>query len=593
MGQSVSHLDGHSGGQPKPVSPRSGPRLQFWKRSNPFGAKALRVFAVLVVSIMLIELTIRIAAWFFSSDLASHLGSGSPPATAGHEAATNGNSSFLRILCVGHSLTLGAESPGHLTYPAQLESRLTNRGVQARVFNHGRPGWSTERHLLDLSEVLTETRPQVIVLWTGDHDFNWNTQEPTLPSTQLSQWGIVRLLNWLDKSVDRLQSARDLKAAESRYSHIFNGDDIETLKLIAASVDPLQAPLRRFDPDLSTNMGELARRAQLMSPPLGMRKSHWYFVRSHLLLTELGDEASALIGLEKLFEIDPTPSLATYALSREMSRLSREPDRWRILEKRHEQRILAYSEGRLSSTALERLHEASPPHLNELTDQEIAELFRIAPELPSISIARLIRDQVYVVNVLKDLRSHLREQEGSLALRPVLQILLMRPNMTAARMHRLWDQSSPANPSFEDQEFEERMTRRIRYELARSDRNGIQTQLHRSLLKFKEIAEAHQVKKIILVGYHPTRTPHLSKATRFRRDLNLALELVAASLGFKFVSLERFTRDRLNFKMSEDPMGNEAFNRIHHKPSDLADPHLNAEGNALVAEAVELALENH
>jgi len=81
--------------------------------------------------------------------------------------------SGLRVLALGHSLTLGAEVPVERRFTYLLEEDLRRRlkGAESvRVLNEGRPGWSTAQQLKIAPSLIELHRPTQVLLWTGLHD---------------------------------------------------------------------------------------------------------------------------------------------------------------------------------------------------------------------------------------------------------------------------------------------------------------------------------------------------------------------------------------------------------------------------------------
>lgn len=89
------------------------------------------------------------------------------------EPLQNFDSSGLRVLALGHSLTLGAEVPQQQRFTHLLEETLRRRlkgPGTVRVFNEGRPGWSTAQQLKIAPSLMERHRPTQVLLWTGLHD---------------------------------------------------------------------------------------------------------------------------------------------------------------------------------------------------------------------------------------------------------------------------------------------------------------------------------------------------------------------------------------------------------------------------------------
>ncbi len=76
-----------------------------------------------------------------------------------------------RILCIGHSHTMGVGAPESESFPAQLERQLRARGRSVQVINMGFGGWNTAQILNELPVWLQTYSPQIILVWAGDPNF--------------------------------------------------------------------------------------------------------------------------------------------------------------------------------------------------------------------------------------------------------------------------------------------------------------------------------------------------------------------------------------------------------------------------------------
>lgn len=76
-----------------------------------------------------------------------------------------------RILCVGHSHTMGFGAPPSESFPAQLERRLRAKNRNVQVFNLGFGGWNTAQILKELPVWLSQYQPHVVLIWAGDPNF--------------------------------------------------------------------------------------------------------------------------------------------------------------------------------------------------------------------------------------------------------------------------------------------------------------------------------------------------------------------------------------------------------------------------------------
>lgn len=70
----------------------------------------------------------------------------------------------LKVLTVGCSLTAGWGVDADQSWPKQLEARLRDLGVEARVFNAGVTGYNMRQARLTAEELLSELQPDVVVM---------------------------------------------------------------------------------------------------------------------------------------------------------------------------------------------------------------------------------------------------------------------------------------------------------------------------------------------------------------------------------------------------------------------------------------------
>ncbi len=84
-------------------------------------------------------------------------------------AAGEGQVEGLRIVCAGDSITRGSPSSD---YPAHLEDILTERGVQCRVENRGRPGNTSGEYLAYLvpERMFAKEDADFVLLQLGTND---------------------------------------------------------------------------------------------------------------------------------------------------------------------------------------------------------------------------------------------------------------------------------------------------------------------------------------------------------------------------------------------------------------------------------------
>lgn len=78
------------------------------------------------------------------------------------------------VLCLGDSVTWGAEVEPHEAYPAQLDALLRQRYPDQRwaVVNAGVPGANSSEVLLRLRRELRGRRPELVLIMTGERDRN-------------------------------------------------------------------------------------------------------------------------------------------------------------------------------------------------------------------------------------------------------------------------------------------------------------------------------------------------------------------------------------------------------------------------------------
>jgi HEAT repeat protein len=69
-----------------------------------------------------------------------------------------------RVVCLGDSVTFGAEIQAEEAYPQVLEARLRGVGRRVEVMNAGMPGWSTRQERIAYSRILRRYRPDRVVL---------------------------------------------------------------------------------------------------------------------------------------------------------------------------------------------------------------------------------------------------------------------------------------------------------------------------------------------------------------------------------------------------------------------------------------------
>src|SRR5262245_27864341 len=73
------------------------------------------------------------------------------------------------ILAIGDSMTAGYGVASELSYPAQLEKQLKNRGYNYRVVNQGVTGSTTSQALSRLNRALG-LQPDIVIIQLGGND---------------------------------------------------------------------------------------------------------------------------------------------------------------------------------------------------------------------------------------------------------------------------------------------------------------------------------------------------------------------------------------------------------------------------------------
>lgn len=92
-----------------------------------------------------------------------------PPAPESTASATP-QAKRPRLVAVGDSLTEGLGVEPDMAYPAQLERRLREAGLDWEVVNAGESGETSSGALSRIDWVLKSTQPQAVILETGAND---------------------------------------------------------------------------------------------------------------------------------------------------------------------------------------------------------------------------------------------------------------------------------------------------------------------------------------------------------------------------------------------------------------------------------------
>lgn len=540
--------------------------------------RAFRILTFLVMGLLLMELGLR-----GLSALANKL----------HEVQNESQPSALdpqfeqyrpRVLCVGHSLTLGAESPPHLTFPAQLESLLRAQGQNAQVINRGRPGWPTRRHLARLPEFLDRYKPHVLVIWSGEHDFEADTlHEPQPWMVELAEnLKLVQLGAWVYQSLKLKRLTQSTYKGDTRYSDLTQNAEDKMLSLIASRVDPLTDPIESPPGPSGTSLKILVQNTQADSPPRRMHPRHWALTRANLLITEVADFNASLEVLKHWSAKNTDAALSHLLFIEQISEFAPNPDDWRKLAEVHLSRLKSLKAFSQNPSLLEELRRLEGHEMYQLSDEEIFSLFSIAPEMPSLAWEVIIRDfksQTPLDTILRQLRWHMSWLHDS----PVLgqTLLWLRYNTKATQQDIL--QAWSSLPKLDDVELQVKLTERLNTALETATPDQMRDSLLEVFGEIKQIAHEFGVERILVLGYHPVRAPRSSVFFKYRRTLNDNLESVARELDLEFVSLERAFFARYG-KIKQSF---ETLNALHFRSDQVWDSHLNASGNAFVATTVE------
>jgi lysophospholipase L1-like esterase len=123
--------------------------------------------------------------------------------------------SELRVLVLGDSCTFGLGVADDETFPAQLESLLRARGVEAAVFNAGVPGYNTAREALVFERLADRVQPQlVIVTWLP------NDALPPLEYVEVRDGYLVKDVERYEKWRNRIDNRGLSRSALYRFVRI-------------------------------------------------------------------------------------------------------------------------------------------------------------------------------------------------------------------------------------------------------------------------------------------------------------------------------------------------------------------------------------
>lgn len=105
--------------------------------------------AISVIALLLLELVLQCASYFFERPL----------------AALNPTTRHPRVLCLGDSHTYGLFLERQQAWPSMLEEALHKRGVvNAEVINLAYPGTNSYRVRHSIESMLEEIKPDIVIL---------------------------------------------------------------------------------------------------------------------------------------------------------------------------------------------------------------------------------------------------------------------------------------------------------------------------------------------------------------------------------------------------------------------------------------------
>ena len=96
----------------------------------------------------------------------------------------NKDEATIRIFCIGESSTFGAESPDNKTWPAQLESYLSEgSGKKFEVINSGFPSYYSSNYLNLIKSELLSFKPDMFILYSGVNELYKINQDSSINKT--------------------------------------------------------------------------------------------------------------------------------------------------------------------------------------------------------------------------------------------------------------------------------------------------------------------------------------------------------------------------------------------------------------------------
>ncbi len=133
------------------------------KMNDILGRLATFLFGLIVI-LLLLEVGLRIVGVIYHMEMTP----------AAHSSDPYRKNAYT-ILCLGNSWTAGAEAPKGKSYPDDLQVLLDKQFKKGaiRVINYGQSNQNTAELLYDLESFLAKTKPDLILLQTGQPNW-WN-----------------------------------------------------------------------------------------------------------------------------------------------------------------------------------------------------------------------------------------------------------------------------------------------------------------------------------------------------------------------------------------------------------------------------------
>jgi hypothetical protein len=175
--------------------------------------------------------------------------------------AASATAGTVTILCVGDSHTYGLSLPPEQSYPAQLESRLSQRHPERvfQVVNLGIPGMNSGYLANRLERQMLQLRPQLVLVWVGINN-QWNVAE-------LEGGGSLRGL-LLHSRLYRLASLAWYTRTGYQYDPEQHGGWFEGEQPPSARRAPDAAETRELAPGLHRDLARISDIAQRLDSPV-------------------------------------------------------------------------------------------------------------------------------------------------------------------------------------------------------------------------------------------------------------------------------------------------------------------------------------